>query len=148
MQLLQRVGWVCHVSQPTASCSGGRVCATQAFLLIAESSTNHEVHSTAEMEHGAVITDLSPEVFTLIVDRLLPVSEDGSRTDALDFACLRLSSRGVRQLCDAAVRRLDLRHRSSDEMQALLHRFTGAVIPRCLRPLCQRRGCTEYSCMA
>ena len=90
-----------------------------------------KLRAPAEMEHGAVITDLSLEVFTLIVDQLLPVSEDGTRTDALDFACLRLSSRGVRQLCDAAVRRLDLRHRSSDEMQALLHRFTGAVFPEC-----------------
>jgi hypothetical protein len=65
------------------------------------------------MKHGAVITDLSPEVFTLVVDQLLPISEDGTRTDAMDFACLRLSSRGVRALCDAAVRWLDLRHRSS-----------------------------------
>ena len=80
------------------------------------------------MQHGAKITDLSPEVFALIGDQLLPISKDGSRTDALDFACLRLSSRGVRALCDAAVRRLDLRHRSSDEMQALLHRFTGTVL--------------------
>ena len=81
-----------------------------------------------------MITDLSPEVFTLIVDRLLPTSEDGSRTDALDFACLRLSSRGVRQLCDAAVRRLDLRHCGSDEMQALLRRFSGAAFSN--RHLC------------
>ena len=95
---------------------------------MSESSTNREVHANAEMKHDAGIADLSPEVFTLIVDQLLPVSEDGTRTDPLDFACLRLSSRGVRQLCDAAVRRLDLRHRSSAEMQALLHRFTGAVI--------------------
>ena len=95
-----------------------------------------------------LITDLSPEVFTLIVDRLLPITEDavvalpnwqqetyGSRSDALDFACLRLSSRGVRQLCDAAVRRLDLCHCSGDDIQALLHRFTGAsssaAIPNC-----------------
>ena len=95
----------------------------------AEDSTYHKMHMSTEMKHGAVITDLSPEVFTLIVDRLLPISEDGTRTDALDFACLRLSSRGVRMLGDAAVRRLDLRHRSSEEMQALLHRFTGALIP-------------------
>jgi hypothetical protein len=77
------------------------------------------------MKRGAEITDLSPEVFMLIVDRLLPMSEDGERADALDFACLRLSSRGVRQLCDAAVRRLDLRHRSRHETQYLLRRFTG-----------------------
>jgi hypothetical protein len=87
------------------------------------------------MEPGTAITDLSPEVFTLIVDRLLPISKHGSRrTDALDFACLRLSSRGVRQLCDAAVRRLDLRHCGSDDVQALLHRFTGAAISN--RHLC------------
>ena len=65
------------------------------------------------------------------MDRLLPVSEDGSRTEALDFACLRLSSPGVRQLCDAAVRRLDLRTCSSNEMQALLRRFTGAAFANC-----------------
>jgi hypothetical protein len=105
------------------------VHAAHVCLLRADNSTFNGVHMSAEMKQGAVITDLSPEVFTLIVDRLLPKSEDGSRTDALDFACLRLSSRGVRALCDAAVRRLDLRHRSSDEMQALLHRFTGAFIP-------------------
>ena len=86
---------------------------------------------TDRMEDGAVITDLSPEVFTLIVDRLLPVSEDGSRTEALDFACLRLSSRGLCRLCDTAVRRLDLRHCSSNEMQTLLHRFSGAAFSNC-----------------
>jgi hypothetical protein len=85
----------------------------------------------ARMKHGAVINDLSPEVFKLIVDRLSPVSEDGSRTEALDFACLRLTSRGLCRLCDAAVRRLDLRHCSSDEMRALIHRFTDAVSPQC-----------------
>ena len=97
-----------------------------------------KVHFTAETMAGTMITDLSPDVFTLVVDRLLPISDDGSRTDALDFACLRLSSSGVRTLCDAAVRRLDLRHRSSDEMQAVLHRFTGAVSPQCLTSLCER----------
>jgi hypothetical protein len=98
---------------------------------------------TARMKHGALITDLPPEVFMLLVDRLLPITEDavaladwqqetyGGRTGALDFACLRLSSRGVRHLCDAAVRSLDLRHCSSDDIQALLHRFTGAAIANC-----------------
>ena len=88
----------------------------------------HIEPAIASMHRGDRITDVPPEVFTLIVDRLLPISKDGSRTDALDFACLRLSSQGVLQLCDAAVRRLDLRHRSSSEMQALLHRFTGTVV--------------------
>ena len=82
----------------------------------------------ASMHRGSGVTDLPPDVFTLIVDLLLPTSGDGKRADQLDFACLRLSSRGVRSLCDAAVRRLDLRHRSSDEMQALLHRFKGTVL--------------------
>ena len=81
--------------------------------------------------HAHCLCYLSPEVvFKLIVDRLLPTPEaptrleywrDSSRNDPLDFACLRLSSRGVRALCDAAVRRLDIRNCSSDQMQALLH---------------------------
>lgn len=75
------------------------------------------------MKQSSKITDLSPEIFMLIVDQLLPVPEHGELTDALDFACLRLSSRGVRQLCDAAVRRLDMRHRSSHEMHHLLRRL-------------------------
>ena len=83
------------------------------------------MHPIASMKHGACITDLPPDLFTQIVDQLLPVLEHGSRTDALDFACLRLSCRGVRSLCDAAVRRLDLHHRSGDEMQHLLQRFAG-----------------------
>lgn len=85
----------------------------------------------ARMKQDSAITDLPPGVFKLIVDRLLPIPEVGKHADALDFACLRLSSRWVRQLCDAAVRRLDLRNCSSDEMQALLRRFTGAAIPSC-----------------
>ena len=72
------------------------------------------------------ITDLPSEVFTLIVDRLLPIREDGRLPDPLDFACLRLSSRGVRVLCDAAVRRLELRDCSGAQVQHLLQRFTGA----------------------
>lgn len=96
-------------------------------LIEGHSAVNPFAHPLGSMKHGATITDLSLDLFTLVVHRLLPVPEDGSRTDALDFACLRLSSRGVRQLCDAAVRRLDLRHRSGAEMQALLHRFTGNI---------------------
>ena len=88
-------------------------------------------HVTARMRQGAAITDLPPGVFKLIVDRLLPTPEVGNRTDAQDFACQRLSSPGVRLLCDPAVRRLDLRHCSTNEMQALLRRFTGAAIPGC-----------------
>jgi hypothetical protein len=95
------------------------------------SACEKECCVAARMKHRAAITDLSPEVFTLIVDRLLPVSEDGSRTEALDFACLRLSSRGFCRLCDAAVRRLDLRHCSSEEMQTLLRRFSGAAFSSC-----------------
>lgn len=65
----------------------------------------------------------------LIVDHLLlPVTADDSDyIDTLDFACLRLSSRGVRQLCDAVVRRLDLHLCSSTETQHLLRRFTSAT---------------------
>ena len=76
------------------------------------------------MKRGASITDLPPDVFTLIVDQLLPVMGDGKRPDALDFACLRLSSRGMRSLCDASVRRLNLRNCSGDQLRHLLRRFT------------------------
>ena len=118
----------------------GRPCVLSTCLLVEGASEKRIACDKkscvgARMKHGAVITDLSPEVFKLVVDRLLPISEDGGRTDALDFACLRLISRGVRQLCDAAVRRLDLHRCSGDEMQALLHRFTGAVIPNLLSSL-------------
>ena len=77
------------------------------------------------MKRGASITDLPPDVFTLIVDQLLPIFEDGALADPLNLACLRLSSRGVRTLCDAAVRTLDLCNRNGDEMRHLLQRFCG-----------------------
>ena len=65
----------------------------------------------------------------LIVDHLLlTVTADYSDyIDTLDFACLRLSSRGVRQLCDAVVRRLDLHLCSSTETEHLLRRFTSVT---------------------
>ena len=77
------------------------------------------------MHPGNRLTHSPPEVFTLIVDQLLPIFEDGRSADPLDFACLRLSSRGVQTLCDAAVRRLELRNCSGAQMQHLLQRFTG-----------------------
>ena len=79
------------------------------------------------MKRGASITDQPPDVFMLIVDQLLPIFEDGALADPLNFACLRLSSRGVRTLCDAAVRTLDLCNRNGDEMRHLLQRFSGRV---------------------
>jgi hypothetical protein len=81
------------------------------------------------MQRGTKITDISPEVFMLIVDHLLlPVTaDDGDYIDTLDFACLRLSSRGVRQLCDAVVRRLGLHLCSSNETEHLLRRFSSAT---------------------
>lgn len=87
------------------------------------------------MKRGASITDLPPEVFILIVDQLLPIFEDGRPADPLDFACLRLSSRGVQTLCDAAVRRLELRNCSGAQMQHLLQRFAGTA-PSDTWPFC------------
>jgi hypothetical protein len=81
----------------------------------------------ASMHPDRSITDLPPDVFMLIVDRLLPSFENGSLADPLNFAYLRLSSRGVRTLCDAAVRRLDLCNRTGDEMRHLLQRFSGGA---------------------
>lgn len=92
-------------------------------------------HSIGSMKHGASIINLPPDLFALIVDQLLPVLEDGRRPDALDFACLRLSSRGMRQLCDASVRSLDLRHCSGDEMRQLLRQFKREIIFTGLRHL-------------
>ena len=77
------------------------------------------------MQRGASITDLPTDVFTLIADRLLPISKDGTLADPLSFACLRLSSRGVRTLCDAAVCRLNPCNCNGDEMRHLLRRFCG-----------------------
>jgi hypothetical protein len=79
------------------------------------------------MRAGNGITDLPPEICTHLVDQLLTISDDTKQADPLNFACLRLSSREVRTLCDAAVRRLDLHNRSGQEMRHLLQRFTGAA---------------------
>jgi hypothetical protein len=94
------------------------------------------------MKHGTRITDLPSDVFGLVVDRLLSVYwEDGRHTD---FACLRLSSRGMHQLSSyAALRRLDLHNCSGDDMQHLLGRFT------CIENFTGGQACCQqksYSC--
>jgi hypothetical protein len=94
------------------------------------------------MKHGASIINLPPDLFTLTVDQLLPVSGDGSRPDALDFACLRLSSRGMRQLYDASVRRLDLRSCSGTEMRQLLRRFKLDILSTSLRLSIRDESCS------
>ena len=96
------------------------------------------------MQRGTKITDIPPEVFTLIVDHLLlptTTDDDGGYNDTLDFTCLRLSNRGVRQLCDAVVRRLDLHLCSSTKTEHLLQRFTGATTVLSLLCLVQPLAC-------
>jgi hypothetical protein len=91
------------------------------------------------MRKSLQLDDLPPEVFRLVADRLLLDEFDAGASDLTEFACLRLCSPKLRQLCDSSVHWLNLRSRNVPEVRQLLQHFDAAERVS-LHPSCDFAG--------